>query len=130
MLVETITITDPSHPNFGQVTVINHDDPPRAPRVFDSADWKEYAYKKLGEIAAPSGNADQKMIAGMRRYGKILKDARASTDDGTIAALDQYDDATNFRKDKVSIFLTFLNDDGKIVADAELLAIVSDWPEE
>jgi hypothetical protein len=100
-----------------------------APRVFDSADWKGYAYLVLGTIAAPSGTTDEKLAAGMRRYGAILKAARASEDEGTIAALDQYDDATNFRKDKVSIFLSFLNADGEIVTDAELAGIVGGWPE-
>jgi len=123
------TITDPNHPDFGQVTEIDLPDPPVAPLVFDSADWKGYAYSVLGAIALPLGTTDEKLAAGMRRYGAILKAARASTDDGTIAALDQYDDATNFRKDKVSIFLMFLNADGQIVTNTELAAIIGGWPE-
>jgi len=101
---------------------------PKQDIVFDSADWKEYAYGILGTIAAPTGTIDEKLQAGLRRYGKILKDARASTDDGTIAALDQYGDASNFRKDKVAVFLGILNADGKIVTDLELGAIITYWP--
>lgn len=98
------------------------------PVTFDSADWKEYAYSVLGAIAVPAGNEIEQLAAGMRRYGAILKAARASTDEGTIAALDQYDDATNYRKDKVEIFLGFLNADNEIVTDAEFAGIVANWP--
>lgn len=115
-------------PTTGQTTWADLD-VTTSPLVFDSADWKGYAYSVLGAIALPAGTADEKLAAGMRRYGAILKDARASTDDGTIAALDQYDDATNFRKDKVSIFLSFLYADGAIVTTQELQAIVGGWPE-
>ncbi len=97
--------------------------------TFDSSDWKAYAYGVLGHIAAPEGSDQEKLVAGMRRYGAILKAARASADDGTIAALDQYDTERTFRKDQVEIFLTFLNEDGEIVTDAELVAIVGGWPE-
>lgn len=123
------TVTDPNHPDFGQVRDIVIPDPPKEPVVFDGADWREYAYSVLGEIAEPSGTEDQKMIAGMRRYGAILNAARASVDPGTVAALDQYDDATNYRKDKVGIFLSFLNADGQIVTNAEYAAIIANWPE-
>jgi hypothetical protein len=123
------TITDPNDPNFGAVLETDIEGPPAAPLVFDSADWKGYAYTVLGTIALPAGTSDERLAAGMRRYGAILKAARASTDDGTIAALDQYDDATNFRKDKVSVFLSFLNADGQIVTGTELAAIVGGWPE-
>jgi hypothetical protein len=104
-----------------------HSDTP-VPVVFDSADWKAYAYGVLGAIAAPNGTQMQKLQAGMRRYGAILKAARASTDEGTIAALDQYDDATNYRQDKVQVFLGFLNADAKIVTDTEFAAIIGNWP--
>lgn len=124
------TITDPDSPNFGQVTEIDIPDPPKQPVVFDGADWREYAYGVLGTIAMPQGTVEQKMSAGMVRYGAILKAARASTDNGVIAALDQYDDATNFRKDKVMIFLSFLNNNGKIVTDAEIAGIAVNWPEQ
>jgi len=113
----------------GTVTERAVEVPDAQPVTFDSADWKGYAYAVLGTIALPLGSTDEKLEAGMRRYGAILKAVRASTDDGTIAALDQYDDATNFRKDKVSISLTFLNADGEIVTTAELQAIIGGWPE-
>lgn len=112
----------------GDGTFSNPTNTKQTPVVFDSADWKGYAYGVLGAIAAPAGNELEQLAAGMRRYGAILKVARASTDEGTIAALDQYDDATNYRKDKVVIFLGFLNADNKIVTDAEFEAIVGSWP--
>lgn len=113
----------------GDGTFTSPPDAPTSPLVLDSADWKGYAYTVLGSIALPLGTTDEKLAAGMRRYGAILKAARASTDDGTIAALDQYDDATNFRKDKVSIFLSFLNADGEIVTTTEFQSIIGGWPE-
>ena len=103
--------------------------PALAPKVFDTASWKEYAYGVLGTIAAPLGTDDEKLTAGLRRYGAILKAARASIDDGTVAALDQYDDADNYRKDRVALFLKVLNDDNKIVTDTEFAAIIGSWPE-
>lgn len=100
------------------------------PVVMDGATWREYAYGALGALAAPAGTPEQKITAGITRYGNILKTARASVDPGVIAALDQYDDAINFRKSKVEIFLSLLNADNEIVTDAELDAIIQGWPEE
>lgn len=97
------------------------------PVVFDSADWKAYAYGVLGTIAEPNGTTEEKLLAGMDRYGEILKGARASTTNRVIAALDQYEGATNFRKDKVEIFLGALTADG-IVTPTEFGAILDNWP--
>lgn len=108
------------------VQEINHGE--SVARVLDTSDWREYAYGILGDIALPNGTDDEKMMAGIRRYGAIIKAARASDDDGTVAALDQYDDAGAYRKDKVSIFLGILNADSNIVTDAELAAIIENWP--
>lgn len=99
------------------------------PIIFDSADWKAYAYGVLGAIAAPEGTDQEKLLAGMARYGAILKAARASTDNMVIAALDQYDTEKYFRKDKVLRFLGVLNVNGDIVTDAELAAFNVQWPE-
>lgn len=97
--------------------------------VFDGASWREYAYGVLGAIAAPSGTDAEKAAAGFARYGQIIKDGRASTEPTVFGALDQYDDASRFRKDKVTIFLGVLNGtDPKIVTDAELAAIIGNWP--
>ncbi len=99
--------------------------------VFQSADWKEYAYGVLGAIAAPEETDPQAiLLAGLTRYGGIIKAARASDADAVVGALDQYDDATNFRKDKVSIFLGVLAAPGvEIVTPTEYAAIVASWPE-
>lgn len=104
------------------VKVGEHDLPAAAiaPLVLDGADWREYAYGVLG-----SGNA----ATGLARYGAILKGARASTDDSVVAALDQYANATNFRKEKVAIFLQVLVADGEIVTPTEYAAILASWPE-
>lgn len=102
---------------------------PSTPTIFDSADWKRYAYGVLGAIAAPDGTDQEKLLAGMSRYGAILKAARASTDNMVIAAVDQYDSESRFRKDQVIIFLKALNDDNEIVTGAEYTAIITGWPE-
>lgn len=113
----------------GDGTVTKPPPLPSKPVVFNGADWREYAYRKLGEVALPAGTPAQQDMAGLVRYGGILKAARASTDDGVIAALDQYDDATNFRKEKVLVFLGLLNStDPKIVTDAEFADIMTYWP--
>jgi hypothetical protein len=100
------------------------------PVVFDGADWREYAYRELGKIAVPAGTEAEQELAGLARYGAILKDGRASTEPTVIAAFDQYDRATAFRKDKVTLFLGVLNSGTpKIVEDNELAAIIGNWPE-
>lgn len=106
--------------NFGAPTVM-------VPAVLDSADWKEYAYGVLGAIAAPAGTDDEKLAAGLARYGRIIKDARASESDAVYGALDQYDDATNFHKEKVAIFLGVLVTD-EVVTPTEFAAIIANWP--
>lgn len=101
-----------------------------SPVIFDSADWNEFAYAVLGEIALPeSDDDDKKLLAGMDRYGAILQAARASTDNLVVAAVDQYDTEKYFRKDKVLRFLGVLNVNGDIVTDAELAAFNVQWPE-
>ena len=95
--------------------------------VLDGAEWREYAYRQLGAILAPAGDDAQKDAAGLTRYGGILKDGRASTDDTVIAAFDQYDDASRFRQDKVTIFLSVLLIAG-ILTQAEFDAIINNWP--
>ena len=102
--------------------------PPPVAVVLDGAEWREYAYRQLGAILAPAGDDAQKDAAGLTRYGGILKDGRASTDDTVIAAFDQYDDASRFRQDKVTIFLTVLLIAG-ILTQAEFDAIINNWPE-
>lgn len=117
------------------VLVSTHDSGISAPVVFDSADWQEYAYGVLGTLAVPQGTTEQKMLAGIARYGEIITKGRASAAAAsdaagyaTAAAIDQYDCAKNFRKDKVAIFLGILNADNKIVKDTELAAVVGSWP--
>lgn len=103
------------------------------PKTFDGADWREYAYLILGTVALPAGTTDEKIAAGLARYGAILNAGRAAVPtDGLVAgAFDQYDRATNFRKDKVTIFLGVLNQTNpKIVEDNEFAAIIASWPEE
>jgi hypothetical protein len=102
--------------------------PPAQPVVFDSADWKGYAYRVLGTLALPNGTNDEKDLAGLTRYGGIIKAARASDADAVVGALDQYDDATNFRKDKVTVFLGVLVTAGIVTAE-EYAAILASWPE-
>ena len=101
--------------------------PPPVAVVLDAAEWREYAYRQLGAILAPAGDDAQKDAAGLTRYGGILKDGRASTDDTVIAAFDQYDDALRFRQDKVTIFLSVLLIAG-ILTQAEFDAIINNWP--
>lgn len=101
--------------------------PAPVPRVLNGADWKDYAYGVLGALVAPAGTDQEKALAGLRRYGAILKAARASVDDGVVGALDQYDDAVNFRKDKVEMFLAVLMGAG-IVTLTEYNAIADNWP--
>jgi hypothetical protein len=97
------------------------------PMVLPSADWKEYAYGVLGALIVPAGTDQQKLMAGLARYGAIIKGARASTSDGVVGALDQYDDASNFRKDKVELFLGVLVTAGIVTGD-EYDAISNSWP--
>jgi hypothetical protein len=68
------------------------------------------------------------MLAGITRYGEILLAGRASVNPATVAAFEQYNRATNFRKDKVQVFLGILNRDSKIVTNAEFAAIIAAWP--
>jgi len=126
---ETITDTNPNSSTFGEKIVIQHPAPPVVPTIFDSADWQEYAYGVLGTLALPNGTTDQKMLAGITRYGEILIDGRASVNPATVAAFEQYNRATNFRKDKVQVFLGILNADNLIVSNAEFAAIIASWPE-
>lgn len=100
------------------------------PKDLSSADWQEYAYTVLGAVALPSGTAAEQQAAGFARYGAILIAARALTSNaGVVAALEQYDRASSFRKDKVTVFLGVLNGtDPKVVTDAEFAAIIGNWP--
>ena len=102
---------------------------PTQPVTFDSADFQEYAYGILGTLAVPNGTTDQKMIAGITRYGEILLAGRASVNPATVAAFEQYNRAVSFKKEKVQIFLGILNADSEIVTDDELEAIIGYWPE-
>jgi hypothetical protein len=125
---ETITDTDPNSPTFGEKVVIQHPASPAIPVTYDSADWQEFAYGVLGTVALPAGTTEQKMLAGITRYGEILLAGRASVNPATVAAFEQYNRATNFRKDKVQVFLGILNRDSKIVTNAEFAAIIAARP--
>ncbi len=101
---------------------------PTSPVVFDKADFKEYAYKVLGELALPNGTADQKVSAGLTRFGEIIMAADASTNPSVFAAFDQYKDAKTYRKEKVALFLAVLVT-ATIVTQNEYNAIINGWPE-
>lgn len=109
------TYTNPANPQ------------PQADVVFDKADFKEYAYGVLGTIALPNGTAQQKLEAGLARFGAIIMAADASTDASVFAAYDQYKDANSYRKEKVSVFLGILVT-ATIVTNTEYAAIISNWP--
>lgn len=104
-------------------------------KTLDAAEWRDFAYVVLGNLQPvdiPDDATDEEaaqlvLLAGLRRYGAILKAARASDDEGVIAALDQYDIAENFQKDRVLLFLGAL-EDAQIVEALETIAIASNWP--
>jgi len=103
-------------------------DPPSTPRVLDEAAWRDHAYAVLGALAQPNGVLEHNLLAGLTRYGAILKAARASDDDGVVGALDQYGALDkNFRKEKLALFLQVLASAG-IVTPLEYAAIMSTWP--
>lgn len=103
--------------------------PPPVAVVLDGADWREHAYGELGKIALPAGDEDQQEAAGAERYGDILNAGRLliPASGAIAAAFDQYDDAKNFRKKKVTRFLTVLLIAG-ILTQAEFDAIITNWP--
>jgi len=109
------TYTNPANPQ------------PQADVVFDKADFKEYCYGVLGAMALPNGTAQQKLEAGLARFGEIIMAADASTNPSVFAAFDQYSDATSYRKDRVSLFLSVLVN-ASIVTAQEYTAVTDNWP--
>lgn len=98
------------------------------PKDYSPAEFKEFCYGVLGALAVPEGNSEQKILAGVRAFGAIRRAGLASEDDAIFQAMDEYNKAGAFEKEKTLRFLAILNSTTpKIVSDAQLEAIAGSW---
>lgn len=98
------------------------------PRVLDAADFSELCYAALGALALPDGSAEDQALAGIARFGAILKAVRADTSDSVVAANDRYESskaANRFAKDKVAQFFGLI---AAHITAPETAAILASWP--
>jgi len=85
-------------------------------KTLSKIEFSDYCYAQLGDG-----------IAGVDRFGAILKAAAASTDDGVYACLDRYESSNTIEKYNASIFIGLLQSDG-IMTQEEANNIINNWP--
>lgn len=104
--------------------------PVAIPAVMTKANFQLYAYATLGAVAAPGGTPAQKNLAGIVRFGAVLLAMKASSDPGTAAALDGYNNNDAFNLTYVTSFLGLIGPapGSAIVTSTEATAFITNWP--
>ena len=111
------TVTDPSAPNFGQVTELDLPDPPTSPRVLFKTAFQDYAVSQLGGS-----------VTGMGRFIEIMDATRDSVSAAARFAYARYEAANTFEKSNVELLTGVMEQAGAMLPD-ERTAIVDNWPE-
>lgn len=113
------TITDPNHPDFGQVTEIEVDDGPAVPRVLSKTAFQDYAVSQLG-----GGST------GMARFTEIMDATRDSASGAVRFAFARYEAAQTFEKNNTSALTSIMAADSTTghLTVVERAAIIDNWP--
>lgn len=114
------TITDPNHPDFGQVTEYEIPDPPKSPRILSKTAFQDYAISQLG------GG-----LSGMARFTAIMDATRDSSSGAVRFAFARYEAAQTFEKENTATLTAVMAADSTAghLTDAERAAIIENWPE-
>lgn len=102
---------------------------PSIPAVMTKFQFQQYSYVQLGAIAEPAGTSSEQMISGITRFGQILLAMKASSDPGTAAAYDGYNNNINFDLSYVTVFISLVGPTGsQIITQPEASAFIGNWP--
>lgn len=116
MPIETVTITDPNHPNFGQATVVAHPEAERFPAVLSKTAFQDYAVSQLGGGAT-----------GMARFVTVMDATKVSESAAVRFAFARYEAASVFEKSNTALLTTVMVNGG-CMTPAERTDLIDNWP--